>query len=551
MEWWSIFYKVRKVVFEWNSFGVLQRSIVIGIIAANFVTSVMQYLMMVMIFRFWADFSRMLFLVSLHLAAAVLFSLFGSGFSCVVWPSQSICQVFDLTFLITAWTIAGFKLSLTLRAGVIYTICLCIMSRVHHPAPRVTPNDLLITPTRRGSTSSFGSMNSATGLLRTEKEPNWTDKEAQLNTVRTVPKQMFVGNRAPSPGIPQRNVPRMRGGSYGAMGSPRMGPTPNLIGRPLENHRPSPSAFRPNQNSRPTPLPLSNPFADPVPRNGTPGSMFNALNFGPAGSLPSRNNTSIAGSIQPYPSQVPPLTGIQEARAQIPKAPDSPSSIYSLYSNNFSSAPKEETVSDNRSNPAYLSSYQRSATMPTTLSVKVPPRTHTATPYSIHSVAPSVHLSPRSAHFRAMSDPVYRPYTASPRLIHQNIHHQQQPSATDVEIDLPNPFPMIGGEVRRFASSGNSPYQQHQRGLSQNSYLSATIPNIPGPLSPGTQQQKRVHFEAALGRTPPRTLVPPPDTQQQRRQEVPYRPARGANTMDRGQWKQLVLNAAASGRPAK
>ncbi|CAL1704908.1 unnamed protein product [Somion occarium] len=579
MKWWSFFRKIRKVIFafiaitglawvailsiylvkEWDHFTILQRSIVIAMISVNGITTVIQYLMIVCVFRIWVDFARTLFLLAIHVAASVLYTLFGGSFSCEIFSSKTICNDVELAFLAGSWA----------TTGLCYAIFLCIMSRIPFPIPVITPNLLLsANPSPRSSTASI---NSASRLLGSPQSSNrspqsrWSGDSNELRKTqkviqyvnqrqanRTSPKKLFVVNGLPSPISPEPvSVPeqasrahsRMRsGGSYGAMGSPRV-PLPSTTisstssGRSATSspipaslrsatNSPAPSSMRQNsiarmsrtfsqkRTSRPQALPLLNPFMDPMSRNGTPDSTYSAFTYN------SSSSTATPGSFgQQYlsPYHVPPLSGIQEKDGpQDAKEPESPSSIYSLYSTYSSTdSSNEQSISH-----VILSPYdpRTSPTMKSTISS--PPRTHTATLQSVHSVAPSVHFQseqrvPPMAHIRAFSDPVYRSYTASPRLVHE-----------PTEAPLPNPFPMVGAELRRYASIGN------ERDLEKGVY---------GPVQHTQSARNAAHFQAALGRSPPRTAFgygPPA-----------YHHGHGvAPVVTRSQWKQLVLSAAAAGR---
>lgn len=98
--------------------------------------------------------------------------------------------------------------------------------------------------------------------------------------------------------------------------------------------------------------------------------------------------------------------------------------------------------------PWFYNGYPAFASPPP-LTLNIPSRTHTATPDSIHSVAPSIHFAehrgarhPPPAHVRAASDPLQRPYTA---------HGRMEP-----DIPLPNPFAMVAtGDIRRYGSVPN------------------------------------------------------------------------------------------------
>ncbi|KAK7693635.1 hypothetical protein QCA50_003204 [Cerrena zonata] len=589
MELWSLFRKVRTIIFafiaiisltwasilsvylakEWNSFTILQRGIVIGMISMNGVTTVVQYLMAVCVFKIWVDFARMLFLVAIHVAAAVLYTMFGGSFSCKIFSSRTVCTEVELAFLAGSWGITG------LLVG--YTVCLCLMSRVPFPIPKITPNLLLDTPvaSRRASTASI---NSTTHLLRRTESANSLSpmkdtpiprQQVQEVNRNTSSKRLQVVNGMPSPISPVVSSPSgMYGlGSYGSIASPRMPPSAAMASAfsmesPVHNslhsvastpipaslrsasstpslrsvtNSPAPSlrqnalarlsrTFSQRRNSRPPVLPLFNPFMEPCSRNGTPDSVYSTLTFNSAGSL------HIAkGSYSLSPYQIPPLTGTNgKVMSEEPKVPESPSSIYSLYS---------ERDTQENSDTQSMSSVSYHSTNPRIKStISSPPRTHTATPNSVHSVAPSLHFHSETpiAHLRSYSDPVYRSYTASPHIPHGAPNPFNQP--------LSNPFPMVGVEVRRYASIGHGSDMRGQP--------------YPSPLhsDPARQTRNAMHFQAALGRAPHPTASAAYRGGQQPSGfgngygGIPHSAGHGAPSITRSQWKQLVLSAAVSGR---
>lgn len=463
-----------------------------------------------------------------------------------------------------------------------YTLCLCLMSRVPFPIPRITPNLLLNSPPASRRTS-YASINSTTHLLRRSESassvsPLRDSPIPRQEVSRSTSKRLQVVNGMPSPISPvmtssgnhvlgyyssiassQMPPPSAGMSSANSISGFRRSPVPSSFrsatntpipvslrsaaGTPIPvnirsaTNSPSPSTkqnalarlsrtFSQRRNSRPPVLPLINPFMDPCSRNGTPDSVFSALTFNSTGAVPARG----AHYLSPY--QIPQVTGIQaQMMSEEPKVPDSPSSIYSLYSETDKPVTSQSQslldVSYNPTNPRIKST------------ISSPPRTHTATPHSVHSVAPSVHFNPEPpmAHLRSYSDPVYRSYTASPR-IPQGTGNQlsQQP--------LSNPFPMVGVEVRRYASIG------HGTDLREQQYTS------PLYSDPARQTRNAMHFQAALGRSPHPTAAPAAfqgGLQQSSGYgngygRVPHSAGHGAPPISRSQWKQLVLSAAVSGR---
>ncbi|TCD60021.1 hypothetical protein EIP91_010872 [Steccherinum ochraceum] len=604
MEWWSVFRKIRKAIFifialtsliwagvlvfylirEWIHFNILQRTIVISMISVNLVTVVVQYLMVVLPFIVWRDFMRMLFLLSIHIATTVLYTLFGPNFSCQIFSSKAFCQDVDIGFLACSWAITG------LLVG--YTAYLCIMSRIPRPIPKITPNLLIDSDTpRRGSVSS---VTSATRLLTHahQKEMSMSSiastasSQSASSGTRMVPKKLFVVNGLPSPSSPPSPTPRSiapfsrPGGSYGAMSTPRStakSPAPTFrtestVSTARAPVFPSPAwdngaamSYGERRLSRPDApaVQLTNPFMDPLSRPGTADTAYSGMSYGSsASSFGSRGDGQGQDRIFLSPFQLSPQAFGESEK--VPHSPNSPGaeSIYSLYDSPQDEHPEvdlEKATTVMRAPAHYLATVRQTSWFPT------PTRTHTATPHSVHSVSPSVEWTteqqrvqtplslsrartpsqrvatpvlnrpPPPIHARAASDPVYRPYTASPRMLHLD---QDQailnttyapPPIPDNTVLLPNPFPMVGAaNVKRYASIG------HTR--AQLSYPS-TAANI-----------RNAHLQAAMGRAPPRTLV-----------QQTYYPATGMGTgmgmrraptvkkvVSRAEWRALVMNAAAT-----
>ncbi|PSR94095.1 hypothetical protein PHLCEN_2v4523 [Hermanssonia centrifuga] len=358
--------------------------------------------------------------------------------------------------------------------------------------------------------SSLASVNSATGLLRHDSARRGT-ASADIIRTQSAPKRLFVVNdAATSPSTP-RSASHLKGSKYGAMGSPPRGPPLSARAAPRTPTITSAASVPPSlqtsytqrvqarrQDSqpspRPLPVPFTNPFLDTLPRNGTPETMVSttAYQFSrPASQISWSSHTEQYRPLVPlpgapyagmnlvnnYPYMVPPIT-----RSYSPDSMYSSQAGYPHYGHYALS-------------PEGLYAHPEIKTTGAKL------RTHTATPHSIHSVAPSMDLTdgsiprtlPQAAHIRGDSDPVYRSYSASPRLY-------------PTEQSYPNPFPLVSqAEVRRFGSVPSVHYHAgHDRTRSD-------------------EIRNAAHLAGALGRTPPRseTAVTNP-----------------------GQWKQLVLSAA-------
>ncbi|KAI0341785.1 hypothetical protein BDW22DRAFT_1420872 [Trametopsis cervina] len=518
MDWWATFFKVRRTVFvfisitsllwaivlsvyiarEWKDVIWAQRALVLAIIGANGLTAIMMYLMAVVVFRAWLDLTRVVFLLLLHIGSALMFTLFGSNFSCDTFKTKAICKRVDLAFVIGSWVMTGLLLG--------YIPYLLIMIRVPRPTPQITPNPLLHTPpmSRR---SSVASVNSTTRLIRQDSTESFytTPTSFRTSSARRVARYSsyagFIPNRQASP-------PVRTGGPYGTKDSPRSPSSSNLPFRSVSVTPPTPNGSnytpaslqtaeamaRNSSRSSPRPLPeppvFFNPFADPVSRQTTPQSAYSQMSFNTITKPPSH-----AGP-HSYLEQWPPLLPLPTAAASTRSSTSTLLPTVATMVPVWSSYERRWVYS---SNDRPMSGQPNMVTTGSTL------RAHTTTPHSIHSVAPSMHLHPSMTHgppspvhTRAHSDPFpYRPSTAAPT----------QATRIDPDAPLPNPFgPLVGtSEVRRFGSVPSAQFYTGQGGT----YARNT--------------RNAAHLAGALGRTPPRAE---------------------AAVADREQWRQLGYTAA-------
>ncbi|KAI0636825.1 hypothetical protein C8Q77DRAFT_526582 [Trametes polyzona] len=552
MEWWTLFRRIRIVAFafisiaslalavalsfylskEWIHSSTLQRAIVLALIGVNALTSLLLYLMAVVVFRMWKELLRMLFLLAIHIGTAVPFTLFGFSLPCAaIFGSASTCRVISLVILSSAWSITGLLFG--------YTVYLCIMSRVPRPFPLVIHNDLLATPPVSRA-PSMASMHSSSRLLHQSNTPPSARPVSPSSVysqnsiqARTVPKRLFVANATPPPSAlptsPQ-DGPLQRARSYGATTSQAREVEPSVmqsrfststigsietvvpspprrlfslrharseghLRRPSASSTTSPKPKRPSQDMAqrvpPRPLLLNpNPFSEPLSRHGTPETALSGYSFASApGNM----------SVRRYAFPAPPQSGMQSALAQgmyLTPSPPPPTQIYASAPVPLDRAGSPQSqvyvVSPGPAGYAYLAPYAVQYTGP-------PVRAHAATPSadSIHSMSPSIHFHPDAppllalgpprrgsassassghpaaltpahpanadgdasptasaraemgtgmrlppaVHLRSASDPVFRPYSADPRV-----------RGGEYEgILLPNPY-VAGAEIRRYGS---------------------------------------------------------------------------------------------------
>ncbi|OBZ75979.1 hypothetical protein A0H81_04157 [Grifola frondosa] len=472
MEWWSLFRKLRKVIFafiaiaslawavilsyylsrEWKHFVLSQRVIILVLISVNGITSL---LLIVVVFRIKMEFVRMAFLLSIHIGSAVPFTLFGFGLSCDIFHTKTTCKMVNIAFVASAWAITGLLLG--------YTIYLCIMSRVPRPAPLFIPNLLLSTST---PDSQKG--------IRPESPASEYSQES-FPRPKTIPKRLFLVNGMTSSSDVSSRMSQEShlGYAYGAVGpSGHHSQVPSVRSRLSSStiismrSASSRATVRPQlppmgqvsrQNSvEQTPQPyieahapprlLVTPFTEPLSRHGTPETAFSALSFSSApgnlyaGQMAQFNRVRSP----PGPSMTPmnptryidyltPYGNVPSSHAQ-PSHPEAfPVRTGSPYMYSYSTPPVSVVYA-----PAYRGPFVTYTGVP----VGMPPRLNTPDAHSIHSLAPSLHFeahaeprAPPAVHVRTTSDPVWRPYTASPHL-------------PALDAPLPNPH----AEIRRSGS---------------------------------------------------------------------------------------------------
>ncbi|OCH95030.1 hypothetical protein OBBRIDRAFT_788767 [Obba rivulosa] len=497
MEWWHAFRRFRRVFFafiaivclgwaavlsvylarEWKHFDLIQRTIVLAMIAVNGLSSLLLYLMIVVVFKVWLDLARVLFLLAIHAGSAVAYTLFRKKFSCSIFKSQATCEEVSIIFFATGWALAG------LFVG--YAAILCLMSRVPRPLPLITPNPLL-TSESSSPRDSRASVSSTTQLLRStltgtlekyERPTSPASVYSQDERPRSQLKQLHLLSGLPSSPRPPSQQHR-RDMSYGATrgpspaqgpyatwprsASPAMSTNSSVYSLPAQPaQRPSlgtevrqvrQMSPAPSQTSRRSPAlrpPMIDPFLDQSGLDNVPDTARAELNF------PSTAGTSSTATLREHlnrggsPRMERGMANPAQARSGSPYSP--PRGLPYQLQPGPMGAFGMQAGSPYMQHPGAVAWYYNTypAYMSAARTLNVPSRTHTATPNSIHSVAPSIHFTehhgarqPPPAHVRAASDPMQRPHTAHPRL--------------EPDIPLPNPFAMVAtGDIRRYGSVPN------------------------------------------------------------------------------------------------
>ncbi|KAJ8462343.1 hypothetical protein ONZ51_g10959 [Trametes cubensis] len=444
---------------EWVHFDTLQRAIVLTLIGVNALTSVLLYLMIVVVFCMWRELLRMLFLLAIHIAPAVLLTLFGSSFSCVIFDTKATCKAVNLAIFSVAWSITGLLL--------VYTLYLCVMSRVPRPFPLITPNELLDTSSLRRA-SSLCSVESTTYLLpRTNTtSPARPTSPASVYSyhsshARTVPKRLFVVNAGvglPREGPPpstQQSIPINLGPSYSATAMQERALEPNALRSrfSLSTVESAETTLIPVEPMSPLKklMSLRASFAS-APATVHVGRLVHArytqAHYG---------NFVLPHTPRPEPSQRPAGpqwngAGYSQGYAGSPSFPGyPPPPLYLHYSGVPVSLPERTPSAASSSSSIHSLSPSIHFTDPSGSTTVVHPASLTPgmrTPngnvnvYSPNSVTRQPNLPP-TAHFRSASDPVYRSHSAGPR-VNSGQAYTRNPVVRD-------PY-AVGAEIRRHGS---------------------------------------------------------------------------------------------------
>ncbi|KAF9227528.1 hypothetical protein BS17DRAFT_389613 [Gyrodon lividus] len=108
---------------NWSSYD--GGGFLLGLIALDFFSAILIYLMIVVKYRFWPDTVRSVVLLSLHIAGAVTFMIYSPHFPCNAFGSAAHCHVFTKVVLAGLWAVSALLLA--------YGICLPLMVVIPSP----------------------------------------------------------------------------------------------------------------------------------------------------------------------------------------------------------------------------------------------------------------------------------------------------------------------------------------------------------------------------------------------------------------------------------
>ncbi|KAI0049950.1 hypothetical protein FA95DRAFT_1677128, partial [Auriscalpium vulgare] len=453
---WAIIFAVI-IAREWHYYAVFQRAIMLSLLATHGFTAILLYLMIVVPFRLWMDFARVLLLLILHIGSAVVFTLFNSGFPCRDLGSEETCRDLNYIVFIGCWVISGVVLG--------YAISLCVMSTRPKPVGSISGKPELDLPPNSPPRSSYNSrresqssVNSRSGLLSN------SGKEKRLSvTIAQPPRQLVVVNGSPgdSPtkSPPQSNRSAWYNGNREFMHPSGLEAARSLAASQIASvgvlGRSPSSSNHPRTQPRVSmaPLPFPNPFRDPIPRFDSPASIYSTSTI--RSDLGLRGRAGSDGSISfDHASPSPPA----KTASPPPQGPLPPHAGFPLYTPSLHRTPSESSTYSQSSTYSGLSTYLFPASPNRSPNLAVPPltpnRTHATTPaQSIHSLSASLHLTQPPAPAAVAQGPARRslflrlspPKTIGPPSVSYNAPFGTRGPVVNV--------------LRRYGSQGHSPVE--------------------------------------------------------------------------------------------
>lgn len=117
---WSILIAIYTVK-NWSSYETGQRVFFACLVALDFVSSILIYLMIVVHFTYWPDVARALALTGLHGAAAVMLMVLKPNLPCNAFGGWTVCDRMTNAIIVGTWVIAGLLAA--------YALCLPFVAR--------------------------------------------------------------------------------------------------------------------------------------------------------------------------------------------------------------------------------------------------------------------------------------------------------------------------------------------------------------------------------------------------------------------------------------
>lgn len=130
---WSIIISVY-MANNWSGYNSGERGFLFGLIALDFIGSILLYLMIVVQYQFWPDAARTIVLLGLNVAGAVVLLILSPKFPCSAFGSTAKCHNMTMTVLIGSWVISALML--------LYAICLPFVAFIPHTPSPIQVDDL-------------------------------------------------------------------------------------------------------------------------------------------------------------------------------------------------------------------------------------------------------------------------------------------------------------------------------------------------------------------------------------------------------------------------
>ncbi|KAI6131797.1 hypothetical protein EV401DRAFT_315871 [Pisolithus croceorrhizus] len=93
---------------NWPSYDAGQRGFFSGLVALDFVSSILIYLMIVVKYAYWPDAARTVVLIGLHAAGAIIVMALKPHLPCNTFGGWSTCNTLTDIIIYGSWTITGF-----------------------------------------------------------------------------------------------------------------------------------------------------------------------------------------------------------------------------------------------------------------------------------------------------------------------------------------------------------------------------------------------------------------------------------------------------------
>ncbi|KAI6045391.1 hypothetical protein EDC04DRAFT_54907 [Pisolithus marmoratus] len=104
---WSILIAVYTAK-NWSSYEKGQRGVFSGLVALDFLSSILIYLMVVVKYRYWPDAARTAVLIGLHAAGTITVMALKPHLPCNAFGGRSTCNTWTDVIIYGSWTITGF-----------------------------------------------------------------------------------------------------------------------------------------------------------------------------------------------------------------------------------------------------------------------------------------------------------------------------------------------------------------------------------------------------------------------------------------------------------